>query len=446
VYLSFYSLRKEPFQITPDPEFLYLSPSHKEALGAILYGVMQRKGFIAIIGEVGVGKTTILRSYIEEADKKHLRIVYVFDANVSFIGLLRTIHRELGLMPAGGKDGKDEPKEPFDLVSRIQEFLIAEYQKGGNLVVIIDEAQNMPIETLESLRMLSNLETSTDKLIQIVLIGPPELEERLNLKELRQLKQRIAVKATISPLTSEECAAYIQHRLTKAGADHLPIFTKGALKKIIRQSHGIPRTINILCDNALITGFGYQKRRIGAHIIREVIADFRQSRIPFRMRWRLARLAFLVILLLAAVMLWIWTFPYGGPLLPGFKVGSPLKSPPHPPALSSVEGPLVSPVERPVLSSVEGPAGETFPQVRVVKKGDTLSDLIRDIYGSSNRELMEQVKLSNPRITDINWIVVGDQVVFPKPKEARARAEVSPKVPPSRSPGKERRLLAGNGR
>ncbi len=205
MYLDFYGFRAEPFHITPDPDFLYLSPSHKEALAAIIYGVQQRKGFITITGEIGLGKTTIVRSYLERYDRTHIKTVLVFNANVSFTGLLRVIYRELGLEPPD--------LDPYEMVHHLHTVLIKEYQDGWNVVLIIDEAQNMPVETLENLRMLSNLESTKDKLIQIILIGQPELENTLNLHQLRQLKQRIAIRTTLKPLTPKESVDYIRHRL-----------------------------------------------------------------------------------------------------------------------------------------------------------------------------------------------------------------------------------------
>ncbi|MHC4183590.1 MAG: ExeA family protein, partial [Planctomycetota bacterium] len=192
MYLNFYQLKKEPFNVTPDPAFLFLSAGHKEALASIVYAVENRKGFLAITGEVGLGKTTILRSYLKDIDLQRLKINYIFNANVSFKGLLKTIYEELGIHP--------ETDDTFEMVNRLLLVLIEEYKKGHNIVLIIDEAQNMPFETLENLRMLSNLETSTDKLIQILLIGQPEFEKMLDQSNLRQLKQRITIRTTLSPL------------------------------------------------------------------------------------------------------------------------------------------------------------------------------------------------------------------------------------------------------
>ncbi len=268
MYLDFYKLKKNPFHITPDPEFLFLSGSHKEASASLIYGIEERKGFIAITGEIGVGKTTILRSYLEGADPEKLKVVYIFNAMLSFESLLKQIFNELGLVAAQGDDVPE-------LVNRLHRFLIEEYKHDRNVALIIDEAQNMPVETLENLRMLSNLETSKDKLVQIVMVGQPEFERKLELDELRQLKQRIAIRCQIKPLSQDESLAYIQHRLMKGSYFHNQIFTKGALSSIVKEARGFPRLINILCDNALVTGFGYQRNPVGSKIIKEVISDFR---------------------------------------------------------------------------------------------------------------------------------------------------------------------------
>jgi general secretion pathway protein A len=266
MYKNFYHLKKEPFHTTPDPEFLFLSPSHKQALGSIVYGVKNRKGFIVITGEVGVGKTTILRSYLESVDKQNTKVIYIFYANVSFRNLLRTIYKELGI------DVKTD--DVVEMLNNLYQILMEEYKRGNTVLLIVDEAQNMPIETLENLRMLSNLETSKDKLLQIVLIGQVEFEEILNLYKLRQLKQRIVIRSTILSLTEKESMAYINHRLGKAASNGSPVFTRGALKRIVKEANGVPRNLNILSDNALITGFGYKRKPVNTKIVNEVIADF----------------------------------------------------------------------------------------------------------------------------------------------------------------------------
>ncbi len=266
MYQDFYQLRKQPFHITPDPEFLFLSPSHKQALGSIVYGVKNRKGFIVITGEVGVGKTTILRSYLEGVAKQKTKVIYIFNTHVSFKNLLKTIYKEMGIDP--------KTSDTVEMLDNLYQILMEEYRQGNTVLLIADEAQNMPIETLENLRMLSNLETSNDKLLQIVLIGQYEFEEILNLHELRQLKQRIVLRSTITPLSEKESTAYIKHRLEKAALNGSPVFTRGAMKRIVKEAKGIPRVLNILCDNALITGFGYKAKPVSTKIVNEVITDF----------------------------------------------------------------------------------------------------------------------------------------------------------------------------
>ncbi len=266
MYLSFYGLKKEPFHTTPDPSFLFLSPQHKEALGAIIYGIEKRKGFIAIIGEVGVGKTTILRAYLERKASKRQKIVYIFNPVLSYHGLLTAIFRNLEIIP--------RHDDVTEMVNQLHEALIAEYQAGGTVVLAIDEAQNMPMDTLENLRMISNLESSTDKLIQIILLGQPELNTMLAQPALRQFRQRIALRATISALSEEESRAFIEHRVKLASSSKpLVLFTKSALNLIIQQAQGIPRRLNILCDNALITGFGRQIKPVSLNVVKEVIKD-----------------------------------------------------------------------------------------------------------------------------------------------------------------------------
>jgi general secretion pathway protein A len=292
MYLDYYNLIKEPFHITPDPEFLFLSESHKQALAAIIYATEQKKGFVAITGGVGVGKTTILRAYLEKMDSSHTKTIYLFNPNVSFKSLINTIYKELGIKPE-----KDELEE---LVRQLHLILIEEYRAGRNIVLIIDEAQNMPIDTLENLRMLSNLETPTDKLIQMVMIGQPELDEILDRYELRQLKQRIAIRTTISPLTAKESYAYIKYRLQKAGLDDAladSVFTVSALQVIVKQSMGIPRTINVICDNCLITGFGNQEYPVTSKTVNEVISDLHVKKKHSLINWQYAT-AFSVVLLL----------------------------------------------------------------------------------------------------------------------------------------------------
>lgn len=462
MYLDFYQLKKAPFHITPDPEFLFLSPSHKAALGSIIYGIEERQGFVAITGEVGLGKTTILRSYLERIDQSQLKTIYIFNANIAFRSLLKTIFREFGL--------EFEADDLFEMVNRLHQVLIEEYQQGRNVALIIDEAQNMPIETLENLRMLSNLETATEKLVQIVLIGQPEFEHKLNLNELRQLKQRLVIRSTIAPLTEEESVAYVEHRLAKVALAKKPVFTKGALKLIIDQAKGTPRTLNVLCTNALIAGFGHRQRPITAGTVQEVMADFESKNRPSRLQrgfvWSAAALV------CAGVF---WLSPYRSVVLSRIDqagnshhamdklngVNSNTTAYPVQPRKESVqqqnniletsysidnakdskdtkEEKIHEIKERSIDYSkdtiinndqlekeqqnrntskeprvVSDTKKVGLPTIRILNKGDYISRLAVEIYGTTSDEVLELIKKHNPQIKDINKVTEGEKVLFP---------------------------------
>ncbi len=293
MYQRFYGLTQKPFHATPDPDFLYLSPSHKQALGTIIYGIEQRKGITTVLGEVGLGKTTILRSALIRMDTEHSRIIYHLNPYLSFRSFLEALLQEFDQKP---DDQQDEAK----LVSQLYHVLIDEYGKGKSVVLCIDEAQNIPIPTMEGLCVLSNLETEKDKLIQIVLVGQPELNQVLARYELRKLDQRISLRTTILPLTARESYDYIQHRLDLAGAKKGAVFTKGALSKIVRYSKGNPRQINRICDNALVTGVGYNRNPVTAKIVKEVIGDL-TARTSHSL-WKLVPLAASVLILILGLV------------------------------------------------------------------------------------------------------------------------------------------------
>lgn len=412
MYASYYKLKKEPFHITPDPAFLFLSDSHKEALASIIYGVGNRKGFVLITGEVGVGKTTIIRSYLEEADRSKTKILYVFNSNVTFRGLLKTIYREMGLI--------ELTDDIVELVNQLHYTLIEEYRKGNTIVLIIDEAQNMPVETLENMRMLSNLETSTDKLIQIVFSGQPEFERKLECKELRQLKQRIAVKATIRPLTPEESRAYIKHRLTRAKAENTALFTDGALKKIIGEARGIPRIINIICANAFMTALGYRQERVTTKIVTEVIADLYGRKKKSGAKAAAIPIAVILVAIVAYVL---YSFDFTLPVSkftqdrssppPATGHGTIAPPPPEPADTTKKVTPPRQDTEAALVAKEHVPTQGSVPVLKTVRKGDTLSKLAYDVYGFSSRELLQQVKDNNSIIYDINRIQVGDRILFP---------------------------------
>jgi general secretion pathway protein A len=264
MYCDFYGLISEPFRTTPDADAVYFSPSHREALSSILYGIKERKGVIVVTGEVGVGKTTILRRYLKTAEPLAQKTIHLYNPNITFERLLITILTQLGTETRG---------EASEMVSRLHELALAEQSRDSTVVLIIDEAQCMPLETLEGIRMLSNLETANEKLVQIVLMGQPELETVLDRHELRHVRERIAVRARILPLTQAESAEYIQHRLIQVSREQRSIFSSGAVASIIKTAEGIPRRLNIVCDNALIAGFRLRQPIISRTIAKQVIAD-----------------------------------------------------------------------------------------------------------------------------------------------------------------------------
>jgi len=271
MYLDFYGLREKPFNPTPDPKFLYLTPSHREALAQILYGVQEGKGFIVLTGEVGTGKTTLIQTLLRRLDEK-TEVAYIFNSKLPFDSLVEYMLRDFGIT----EDLTSVSQRLFAL----NNFLIERRRAGQNTVLIIDEAQNLDPPALEQVRLLSNFETATDKLLQIFLAGQPELQSKLDLPELRQLKQRISLRCVIRPLTAEETRDYIQHRLRIAGGRRNDIFSDGAVNRITRYSGGIPRLVNIVCDHALLFGYAELKRRIDEETIEQVIAYVEQGERP----------------------------------------------------------------------------------------------------------------------------------------------------------------------
>lgn len=247
MYKDYFGFREMPFSITPDPRFLYLSPTHLDALQHLRFGVEQKKGFIVLTGEVGCGKTTLCRRLLSELDPKRYDTALILNPRLTETQLLKAILTELG--------EKSISRNRADMTERLNTLLLERVQSGHDVVLIIDESQNLEFDTIEHLRMLSNLETDTQKLLQIILIGQPELKEMLKEERLRQLRQRVQVYFDLRPLNADETAAYIRHRISLAGSSGRPNFTPRACLSIYRASKGIPRNINKLCDKALLSAF-----------------------------------------------------------------------------------------------------------------------------------------------------------------------------------------------
>jgi len=297
VYPSYFGLKECPFNLTPDPRYLYLSPYHKEALDHLLYGIHERKGFIRMIGGIGTGKTTICRSLLGHLDAS-TRSALLFNAFISDIELLETINQEFGIkMDAGTKSKKD-------YIDALNHFLLETYRTGGNAVLLIDEAQNLSHSVLEQIRMLSNLEAEKEKLIQIVLVGQTELNDLLAAPSLKQLNERIMVRYDLKPLDSKDIKGYVEHRLVVAGGRGNLEFTRGFFKKIYGYSRGNPRRINAVCDRSLLIAYAQEKhtlsKRLAGKAILELYGDTSGDKPAIAWTWK--RYASFTLLLLILIM------------------------------------------------------------------------------------------------------------------------------------------------
>src|SRR3984957_13908380 len=279
MYTSFFGLAEKPFAITPDPRYLYLSERHAEALAHLLYGINESGGFIQLTGEVGTGKTTVVRTLLSRV-LHHADVAFILNPRVTPVEFLLTICEELGLGIADSD--RDSVKQMVDALNR---RLLAAHAEGRRIIVIVDEAQNLSAEVLEQVRLLTNLETPTQKLLQIILIGQPELRELLDRNDLRQLAQRITGRYHLQPLSRAETQGYVPHRLRVAGAAG-EIFTPGALREVHRLASGIPRVINVSCDRALLGAYTKEARKVSASLVRQAAGEVYGRRfVPVWLGW-----------------------------------------------------------------------------------------------------------------------------------------------------------------
>ncbi len=428
MYCNFFGFSEKPFDVTPDPKFLYLSPGHREMLASLTYGIQQRRGFITIVGEVGTGKTTLLNT-VRDRLNENTKVAFIFNTDVTFDQMLHMALVDLRLA---------EPEEILSKVQalhRLSDFSIRQLARGGNVVLIVDEAQNLDRRSMENLRLVSNLETHKRKLIQIVLSGQPELDVKLSQPELRQLAQRISLRRYIIPLSEKETYEYIQHRLAISDYQGPSLFSRRAQQLIWEYSGGVPRKINILCDNALLIGYGLRKWRIKPRVVEEAIKDLGwspfsgtiETRAAIPMQEQAPELigrashswfALTASLVLAACLVFLGGLLLGRAGL-NFKGAGPIP-------ISTTTRAELTPGESTEEAGVHLAAEEETTKIAhaskvpgaspgaVVKKGDSLSKIIIQAYGRYDGAILNAVLQENPEIEDPNQITVGQEIKLPE--------------------------------
>jgi general secretion pathway protein A len=345
MYLSFFGLNEKPFAITPDPRYLYLSERHAEALAHLLYGINESGGFIQLTGEVGTGKTTVVRTLLSRVPH-HADVAVILNPRVTPVEFLLTICEELGLNIADAD--RDSVKQMVDALNR---RLLTAHADGRRIIVIVDEAQNLSAEVLEQVRLLTNLETPTQKLLQIILIGQPELRELLDRTELRQLAQRITGRYHLEPLSREETRGYVRHRLRVAGAAE-DIFTPSALAEVHRLAQGIPRVINVTCDRALLGAYTQETRKVSAGLVRRAAGEVYGRRfVPLWLGWVAGALGLMGIAIIAFAGWQLWQRQ----VFPLHAFGNKAQS-----AVTPTPAP-VAPMPVAVTPPVDGPAAALTP-------------------------------------------------------------------------------------
>ncbi len=359
MYTRFYGLREKPFSLTPDPRFLFLSEAHREALAHLLYGVEQGEGFMAVVGEVGTGKTTLCRTLLERIDPA-TEVAFIFHPQLNGLELLQAVNAELGL--------PHHVESRRDLLDALNQFLLAKKLEDRRVLVIVDEAQTLEHDALEQLRLLSNLETETEKLIQIILLGQPELDAILELPDHRQLRQRITVHWHLRPMTGAETRDYVDHRMRVAAGARRQVFTPRALAEIARRSEGVPRLINALCDRSLLAAYGEGREDVDTRIVRQAARELRgeTDRAPsWVTRMGLAAAGGLAAAAVGALVWWmLGSGPFASPT-------AEREAPQERPAASQAAIPAVSTAPRdidtaPIPAETSAPAQTPAPDLDVL--------------------------------------------------------------------------------
>lgn len=430
MYNSYFGFPESPFNVTPDPRFFYTNPVYQEAFAALRYGIEAKKGFTVITGEVGTGKTTLLRKLMRNLGDT-IHSVFIFNTLLSFPELLQLILHDLSLAP--------RESSKVTMLQELNDYLIKQLKQGHVVSVLIDEAQNLSDEALEGLRLLSNLETDQDKLLQIVLMGQPELKAKLDQPGLRQLKLRVAFQCQLAPLKDEETGPYIDFRLRAVGYTGKDLFQPDAVQQIAFYSQGIPRLINIICDNALLNAYAESKKIVSAHMIQEVGRDLRlgpevqvpeaettpmvlvpkseqetlevPNQVPPHKMRRVVRagvgtaLVILVFVSLASVI---------DPQNLLRIAAKRLEVSKH--NLNQWIGFVThqQAVPEKVIAKVEKEVETKWKHQRVlIQHGSTISKIVSDAYGANSLLALDIIKEFNPQIKNLNWVFPGQELLLP---------------------------------
>jgi general secretion pathway protein A len=436
MYNRYFGFLESPFGIAPDPRFFYSNPVYLEAYANLRYGIEAKKGFIAITGEVGTGKTMLLRKLMRNFENT-IDFVFIFNTNLTFNELLRAILHDLGLQTQG--------KDKLEMFDELNTYLIEQVKKDHIVCLLIDEVQNLSDESLEGLRLLSNFETDNEKLLQIVMMGQPEFKAKLKQPNLRQLKQRIALQCEIAPLTDEEVGSYINFRLQSAGYERKDLFHPEAVQKIALYSTGIPRLINVICDNALVTAFAASQKTVSAALIREVADDLSLEsktqpaeannvftvspsntesetlirEAPNRIfQQRVRRLVNTVVGTCLVILVFVFVSVVTDPqsfftstlrTLESFKDNSNQRVLP----VHQNTSPQMTKAEADNVGRKNSEIEFKWNHPVIIQYGSTIYEIANNTYGANVVLGMDLIKEFNPQIKDLNWVSAGQELVLP---------------------------------
>ncbi len=395
MYSKFYGFSEDPFDLTPDPRFLFLAIGHYETLSTMISGIKERKGITMISGEVGTGKTMLIYALLKELSEK-IKTAFVFYTKLNFQDLLKYILRDLGV---------SVPNENLTtLLVLFRKYLEERMARDETVAIVIDEAQHLELEVMENLFNLCGEESSAPKAVQILLVGQPELEAKLDSQKMQAFKNRVAVRSYLRPMNQKESEEYIDHRLKVVGSSSSKVFTRQAIDRINEFSNGIPRVINIVCDRALLTGYSNSRQKIDKEIAKETIKELRhlESHQTVRQRWERPLHAMLGIVILVVLGLGTLYFLNWNPILK-----HPLKKSEK---TASLEKILIKKEES---TKKNRSAGKSVEGIVSVEKGCTLSLLAQQYYNKVNPTLVDLILEFNPQITDLNRIFVNQQIRIP---------------------------------